>query len=317
MAVAFVSLPLVVSSQQPAGVQSTALPSPAGREPAWAFPVQAGSLPAESPEPKTLAGSTQKYTPQEIDNLMAPPDWFPNDHPPAPSIIQKGRGAVLACGSCHLMSGSGHPESADVAGFTAGYIEQQMADFKSGVRKDYARMNGIAKDMTDEEIRQASAWFASLKPQKFTRVVEAAMVPKSFVGQGRMRFISPEGGMEPIGNRIITVPENQELVRLRDPKSGFIAYVPPGSVARGKALVDSGASGKGVQCAVCHGEGMKGLGNVPRLAGIHPIYLARQLHLFKDGTRNGVDAQLMKKAVAPLTDADILAISAYLASLAP
>src|SRR5688572_11731994 len=140
----------------PGGVQSTALPAVPAREPAWAFPVQAGSLPPESPEPKTLPGSTKKYTPKEIDNLLAPPDWFPNEHPPAPTIVTTGHGAVLACGSCHLMSGMGHPESADLSGFTADYLVQQMADFKSGVRKDYARMNGIAKEMSDEEVRQAA-----------------------------------------------------------------------------------------------------------------------------------------------------------------
>jgi cytochrome c553 len=62
---------------------------------------------------------------------------------------------------------------------------------------------------------------------------------------------------------------------------------------------------------------MKGLGNVPRLAGLHPIYIARQLYLFKEGTRNGPDAQLMKKPAAKLTDEDIVNLSAYLASLAP
>ena len=56
---------------------------------------------------------------------------------------------------------------------------------------------------------------------------------------------------------------------------------------------------------------------MPRLAGLHPIYIARQLYLFKDGNRNGVDAQLMKKAVAQLTDEDIVALAAYLGSLAP
>jgi cytochrome c553 len=131
-----------------------------------------------------------------------------------------------------------------------------------------------------------------------------------------MRFASPEGGTEPIGNRIITLPENQELARLRDPRSGFVAYVPPGSLARGRALVEGGG-GKTVACVICHGEGMKGLANVPRLAGLHPIYVARQLHLFKDGNRAGPDAPLMKRPVAQLTDADILNISAYVASLSP
>ena len=179
-------------------------------------------------------------------------------------------------------------------------------------------MNAIAKDLSDDEVRQASEWFAKLKPMAWTRVTEAAMVPKTFVGQGRMRFVQPGGEMEPIGNRIITVPEDQTRARLRDPHpgAGFIAYVPVGSVAKGKALAEA-ASGKTVTCSICHGDGLKGLGNVPRLAGLHPIYVARQLYLFKDGTRNGGDAALMKRPVAQLNDDDILNISAYVASLAP
>jgi cytochrome c553 len=143
------------------------------------------------------------------------------------------------------------------------------------------------------------------------------MVPKTFVGQGRMRFIDPKAtGMEPIGNRIITLPEDQEKARLRDPRSGFVSYVPPGSIAKGKALADGGG-GRTVACNICHGEAMKGLANVPRLAGVHPIYLARQMHLFKDGSRKGPDAALMTRPVAKLTDEDILNLSAYLGSLSP
>lgn len=312
------SAALESQQQAPAPGTPTALPSPPAREPAWAFPVQAGTLPPEPPGPKTVPGSKQTYTPQQIDDLLNPPDWFPNEHPPAPAIVQKGHGGALGCGSCHLMSGLGHPESSDVTGSSAAYIIQQMQDFKSGARKDYARMNGIAKELSDEEIRQAAEWFASLPRRRFVRVVEAAMVPKTFVGQGRMRFVDPKAtGMEPIGRRIITLPENQELARLRDPRSGFVSYVPPGSIARGKALAETGGGGKTVACNICHGDGMKGLANVPRLAGVHPIYLARQLYLFKEGDRNGPDAPLMKRPVAKLTDEDILNLSAYLGSLPP
>jgi cytochrome c553 len=306
-----------LAQQQPAPGTPTVLSSPPAREPAWAFPVQAGSLPPEPPGPKTIEGSTKQYTPQQIDDLLNPPDWLPESHKPAPGIVQKGHGGALACGACHLMSGFGHPESADLTGFTADYFVQQMNDFKAGTRKDYARMNGIAKEMSDQEIREAAEWFASLPRGKFIRVVEAAMVPKTFVGQGRMRFIDPKNpGMEAIGNRIIMLPEDQEKARLRDPRSGFVAYVPPGSIARGRTLANGGGN-KTIACAICHGDGMKGLANVPRLAGLHPIYIARQLHLFKDGGRSGPDAPLMKRPVASLTDADILNLSAYLASLPP
>jgi cytochrome c553 len=304
-------------SQQQPSAPASALPSPPQREPAWAFPVQAGSLPAEAPEAKSVEGSTKKYTPKEIDDLMNPPDWFPEAHKPAPSIVQKGHGAALACGSCHLMSGLGHPESADLTGFTADYIVQQMLDFKNGTRKDYARMNGISKEVSDQESREAAEWFASLSRKKWSRIVEAAMVPKTFVGQGRMRFADPKGGMEPIGNRIITVPEDQDKARMRDPRSGFVSYVPPGSINKGKALAETGGRNKTIACTICHGDGMKGLANVPRIAGLHPIYVARQLHLFKDGDRNGPDAALMKKPVMQLTNDDILNISAYIGSLSP
>jgi len=304
-------------SQQQPSAPASALPSPPQREPAWAFPVQAGTLPAEAPEAKSVEGSTKKYTPQEIDNLLSPPDWFPEAHKPAPGIVQKGHGAALACGSCHLMSGLGHPESADLTGFTADYIVQQMLDFKNGTRKDYARMNGISKEVSDQESREAAEWFASLSRKKWSRVVEASMVPKTFVGQGRMRFADPKGGMEPIGNRIITVPEDQEKARMRDPRSGFVSYVPPGSINKGKALAETGGRNKTIACTICHGDGMKGLANVPRIAGLHPIYVARQLHLFKDGDRNGPDAALMKKPVMQLTNDDILNISAYIGSLSP
>jgi cytochrome c553 len=289
-------------------------PPPAGREPSWAFPAINGSLPAEEGS-KNVPGSAKSYTPAQIDDLMNPPDWFPDEHAPAPALVQKGHGTAMACGACHLMSGEGHPESAGLTGFTAAYLMQQMADFKSGARKDAARMNTIAKDVSDEESRQVAEWFAALKPAAWTKVTEADTVPKTIVGQGRMRFLAPAGGTEPIANRIITVPQDQNRARNRDPKSGFTAYVPVGSIAKGKALAETGGAGKTVACAICHGDNMRGLGNVPRLAGLHPIYIARQLYLFKDGTRNGVDAQLMKKPVARLTDDDILAIAAYLGSL--
>ena len=69
-------------------------------------------------------------------------------------------------------------------------------------------------------------------------------------------FIALEGaeaGKEPIGQRIIEVPEKAEDTEmLRNPRSGFIAYVPQGAVKKGQALV-AAASNKTTQCGVCHG----------------------------------------------------------------
>lgn len=314
LVVVTVTLAVGVHSQQ-----STALPPPTPREPSWAFQVQGGSLPPEAPGPTTVPGSTRQYVPKEIDDISSPPDWFPDAHPPAPEIVMKGRPGVAACGSCHLMSGLGHPESADISGFTAAYFERQMLDFRSGARQDWAnRMGAYAMALTEAEIRQVAEYFASLPRQRFVRVVEAEMVPKTFVGQGRMRFVDPaaKGEMEPIGSRIITLPEDQELARRRDPRSGFVSYVPPGSIARGKELAETGA-GRSIPCSMCHGERLEGSEIGPRLAGVHPIYTARQLYQFKEGTRKGPDAVLMLGPSAGLTDQDIIDVAAYAGSLPP
>jgi cytochrome c553 len=68
---------------------------------------------------------------------------------------------------------------------------------------------------------------------------------------------------------------------------------------------------------VCHGDGLKGFGNIPALAGQHPIYIARQLYNFKAGTTKSAAAQQMQSVVANLTPDDIIDLSAYAASLAP
>jgi cytochrome c553 len=288
------------------------------RQPSWAFqvidPVQPPS--AEEAGPIRIPGSTKTYTRADVENLAAPPDWFPEENVPKPEIILRGRGAVLACGACHLMSGLGHPESADLTGLRASYIVQQLLDFKSGARKDMSRMNGIAAAMTDEEMKQSAEWFAARKAAPWNRVVETAMVPKTYIGPGRMRYPHPDRTTEPTGNRIVTLPEDPARARNRDPKSGFVANVPVGSKAKGETLVKTGG-GKTIACTICHGDDLRGLADVPRLAGVHSIYIARQLYLFKNGERNGLDAQLMKKPVAQLTDEDIVNISAYLGSLAP
>jgi cytochrome c553 len=312
-------LPALIAAALTALVASSAQSqqeTPARTDRAWAFPMKPDRGMPDDGLLKTLPGSTRQYTQAQVDDLLNPPDWYPDQHPPAPQIVLKGHGAALACGACHLLSGLGHPESSDLTGLTADYIVQQMADFKSGARKDPTRMNAIASEVTEEEARQAAEWFARLPRRPFTAVIEADTVPKSFLGPGRMRFAEPDGATEPIGARIITVPADQERARLRDPNSGFIAYVPPGSLARGKALVETGA-GKTAPCGTCHGPAMEGLGNVPRLAGMHPIYTVRQLHWFKDGSRNGAGAPPMKPLVEQLGDDDILAISAYLGSLSP
>jgi cytochrome c553 len=224
---------------------------------------------------------------------------------------------VRACIGCHLSNGHGHPENSRLPGATAAYLARQIADFRSGARAGVAAtMINIAKAMTEDEIREASEYFAGLKVMRWTTVVEAEVVPKTYF-RGNRRLPLSEAGSEPIGNRIIEVPEDPARNALRDPHSGNISYVPVGSLARGAALVATGGAGKTIACAICHGPALKGLGDVPGIAGQSPLTMARQLHYMQTGERNGAMAALMKAVVAKLSADDILAISAYVASREP
>ena len=98
-------------------------------------------------------------------------------------------------------------------------------------------------------------------------------------------------------------------------RTGYVAYVPLGT-PRGESGT-TGGGGKTLQCNVCHGPDLKGLGNVPRIAGLSPTYVFRQLFDMQAGTRNGAGAALMKAAVAKLNEEDMVSLAAYLGSLAP
>jgi cytochrome c553 len=285
--------------------------------PEWAYNIPDKVQP---PEPKVpsqvrVAGSSKEYEATAIAGNANPPDWFPDEHPAAPKSV-KGP-MPNACGSCHLMSGQGHPESADIAGMPAEYILRQMSYFKSGARKEEARMGPIARAVSEEDVRQAAEYFAAVKPAPFVKVIETATPPKTYVSaDARHRRIMPEGGTERIGRRIIQIPEDPMQVTVRNPHSGFIAYVPPGSIKKGEALA-KGGGGRTIQCDICHGEKLTGLGEVPRLAGLQPVYVARQLIQLQNGTSAGTNAALMKRVVAKLTEEDIISLAAYVGSLPP
>ena len=292
----------------------------AAERPDWAFPPPGpGGAPRkpETGEQKRVPGSNRTYTQSQIDSFNNPPVWFPDEQPPMPSIVANGRGKeVRACISCHLQHGHGHPENSRLPGSTAGYLTRQLVDFKTGARKGAANMLLFSKAMTDEEMRIASEYFAALPVRRWTRVVETDTVPKTYF-HGNRRMPLPEGGSEPIGNRIIEVPEDPHRVELRDPNSGFVAFVPPGSVAKGMNLAATGGNGKTIACTYCHGPTLKGLGEVPGIAGHSSVTVARQLYLFANGERAGAWAPLMKGVVDKLSNDDIVAISAFVASLEP
>lgn len=312
-------LSLVVSS-----TLAGASPPLADEPPPWAYPVNPPGL-MESPDDGTrlqVPDSDAAFTLTQIRDLNFCPDWHPGDHPPMPEIVARGRSpAVLACGSCHRADGSGGPENARVAGLPAAYIAQQMADFKSGARKTSVpgrnpeRMVEIANAITTEEITAAADYFSALKPRSAIRVAEAVHAPKTRVVDWHLAVASTPG-KEPLGRRIVEVPENLEQFERRDGRSRWVAYVPAGSVQRGQELVTSGG-GKTVPCGICHGPDLKGLGPIPGIAGRSTSYLIRQLYDFRAGVREGTGSALMKPVVEKLSMDDMISLAAYAASLNP
>lgn len=293
--------------------------------PAWAYAVNPPGL-QPAPDDGTLRrvpGSSAGFTLTQIRDLFNVPDWYPDDHPPMPDPVGRGhRPDVFACGFCHLPNGLGRPENASLAGLPAEYILQQVANFRNGWRKSSVAslpptlMIAEAKGVSEAEVRTAAEYFSSLKPRPWIRVAEAATVPKTRV-LGFMLVPEGSGETEPIGNRIIEMPENVERTELRDSRSGFVAYAPPGSIGRGEALATTGGGGQTVPCGICHGADLRGLGPVPALAGRSPSYLFRQLYDIQHGTRVGSWTALMQPVVARLSEEDLVALVAYTASRAP
>jgi cytochrome c553 len=301
-------------------------PAPAGAAPAAPAPAPpaAATVPAPDVTPRQLPGSSGSFTLAQIRDGFGPADWFPGDHPAMPDIVAHGkRPDVRACSLCHYPNGKGRPENAGVAGLPASYFVQTMADFKAEARKSADTRKGntnlmisYAKAMTDSEVKAAAEYFAAMKWTPWIKVVEATTVPKTRIAGGMFLRLDG-GGTEPIADRIIEVPDDTERTEsLRDPRSGFTAYVPAGSIKKGEALVTTGG-GKTTRCSVCHGADLKGLGPVPGIAGRSPSYTVRQLFDTQRGTRKGVWADLMKPVVANLTNEDMLAIAAYTASRVP
>ncbi len=293
--------------------------------PDWAYPVAppAYQAPPDNGQPKHVQGSNLAFTQKDVENSFNPPDWFPNEHAPMPQLVAHGKAPVVhACDQCHLATGRGHPESGNLAHLPADYIVEQIGQFRAGLRKSSvarrsSNMIDFAKALTDDEVREAAQYFGNMPPAVWTKVVETDTVPKSFVGEGNMRFMSEGNAKEPIGHRIIEVPQNEEGAKLRDPHSSFIAYVPTGSIKAGETLVATGGGGKTIQCTICHGPDLKGVGNVPGLAGRSAIYIFRQLYDIQHGTRTGNAVALMQPVVAKLTQDDMISLAAYVASRTP
>lgn len=182
-----------------------------------------------------------------------------------PAIVTQGKGAAIACASCHGMEGAGN----SAAGYPAlaqmpqAYFTKQIADFKSGTRS-HAVMTPIAKALTPEDAEAAASYYAALpRPQSPSAPADAGMV------------------------------------------------------ARGENLAINGAWDRNLPaCFKCHAPGGVGVApSFPPLAGQHVGYTVSQLQAWKAGKRTNDPLMLMKTVAEKLSDDNMRAVAAYLATL--
>jgi cytochrome c553 len=277
--------------------------------PAWAFP---------GPRLYSVPGTTRRITEVVQFDRTRAVDWFPDDHPAMPDAV-KGRTPVYACSFCHLPTGGGRAGNGSLAGLSANYIREQVANMKSGVRAYDSRFTTgvnmvlVAKMSSAADLDAAAEYYAGLRYRKLIKVVEAVQIPR--VSTDSVYLFDRSGALQPLGERIIEGPDDAERFRIRDPYVTYTAYVPVGSIARGAALARG--TPQRPACGTCHGPDLKGSEIAPPLAGRFATGVFRQLYDFRTGLRNGSKAELMKPVVAGLSQQDMIALAAYATSLEP
>ena len=173
-----------------------------------------------------------------------------------------GKTKSAVCAGCHGVDGnSSAPNFPKIAGQDAQYIAKQLADFKSGARKD-PTMAGMVAGLSKKDMDDLGAYFASQK-----RALGAASASAD------------------------ALKKAERLYRGGDAKNGIAA------------------------CMSCHGPAGVGIPpRFPAVSGQHAAYSQKQLLDFKTGTRKN-DGEVMTRVAFRLSEAEIKAVSEYMAGL--
>ena len=86
---------------------------------------------------------------------------FPS--PAIPGNPAAGKGKTRACLTCHGVDGISRVRSApNLAGQNEWYLAKQLRDYRSG-KRTHQFMSIVAKDLSDADIDDLAAWYASIK----------------------------------------------------------------------------------------------------------------------------------------------------------
>lgn len=201
--------------------------------------------------------------------------------------LHAGQITAQMCNACHDPNGqSAFAASPQLNGQHAAYLAKQLRDFQLGISSDGKQgrtdpiMGGIALTLTDTDIANVAAYYASLPV-----VSSAEKLPQNAAESERdyVEEHAQESSMQ-LGQRL------------------YLAGEQPRQLAA---------------CRACHGFDASGLTSAgfPRLAGQNADYLASQLRHFRDKARHNDRNAMMRESSQALSDQEIEALAHYLSSL--
>lgn len=90
-------------------------------------------------------------------------------------------------------------------------------------------------------------------------------------------------------------------------------------LAQGEALATHGDTARQIPaCVSCHGPGLTGMEpGIPGLLGLRAKYISAQIGAFRYGTRTAKAPDCMQNVAGHLTEADVTAVAAWLATRRP
>ena len=104
----------------------------------------------------------------------------------------KGQELAKSCSGCHGESGiSITPTYPSLAGQLPNYLYKQLQDYSHGDRQDMM-MNGIAKNLSQQDAADLAAWFSSLEPAFQSPTVMVYELAEKLVKTGsKDRLLAP------------------------------------------------------------------------------------------------------------------------------
>ncbi|MBA5635971.1 c-type cytochrome [Duganella sp. LX20W] len=171
---------------------------------------------------------------------------------------------VAACTACHTMKERGDAFFPRIAGKPAGYLYNQLRNFREG-RRRYPMMTYMVEHLSDDYLREIAQYFSEQHPPY--PPPETSTVGAALLERGRA------------------------LVRLGDPAKKIPA------------------------CVACHGEQLTGVTPaIPGLVGLPHDYINAQFGAWRNKVRRAAAPDCMAEITSRLSDADVAAVSSWLAS---